>query len=799
MYKRQGQQWFDVAGCGGVVEDDQDAPAGERRAVEGAAFAGVGRDLGGVDAEGEQEPDEDGARVGRGVVGAAQVGEELPVGEAFADLPGDVHGQGGLADAAHAVQRGDHDGAPAARGEAVEEGFDLFGAAGEVGQAGGELVGRLPGVGGGVGRVCGGGGGQQRGVLAQDAQLEFGRAAVVRWQRRPGVLVHGERLGLAARLVEGAHQDGGEPGPSGVFQGECLGLGRQVGAVAEFGVQLQLGLLGRDPLLGEAGPDGFGVRPGQAGERLADPQPLGAAQHLPDLLGRRVRVPQPPGLGQQLLPSGGVHLGVRRPERVAVADPHQRHPVRVVAGVRPERAAQPGDGELDGLARIGGRGPAPHPLDQDRDGHRPSGGLQQDGEHGPLLRPAQLQLLLPVPGPQRPQQSEPQPGSPQVTHVPSRKSSCAGIPPLPSGQRRPLAPAAYALSLIVHRNGGFEGGAVRLDFRVLGPLRARCDDREVELGRPQQRAVLAALLLSPGQLVPTERLVEGLWGEDDTSWPKDPVGQIGTHAHRLRRALGAPGLLVAAAGGYRLAVPRESVDLFRYEAAVADAVALRHQDPVRARELLTAALGAWEGGRVWEGGRALDGVPGAFAERARERLAAGRFAAVKALLDLDPRTRRTRRCTGCACWRCTGAAARRRLWWCTRSCGSGWTASWGWNRRPRWSSWPTGSGGDSRRCPCGGCPGPASCRRTSPTWSAGPGWRGRPNRSSGRRAARRWWGCRARRAAGPPRWRCTSPMLSRTPFRTASSTRAAVNRVPSWRPSCGPWASGPPTPPRSAS
>ncbi|RKT16291.1 DNA-binding SARP family transcriptional activator [Streptomyces sp. 1114.5] len=170
---------------------------------------------------------------------------------------------------------------------------------------------------------------------------------------------------------------------------------------------------------------------------------------------------------------------------------------------------------------------------------------------------------------------------------------------------------------------------MRLEFRVLGPLRARCDDREVELGRPQQRAVLAALLLSPGQLVPTERLVEGLWGEDDTRWPKDPVGQIGTHAHRLRRALGAPGLLVAAAGGYRLAVPRESVDLFRYEAAVAEAVALRHQDPVRARELLVAALGAWEGDR------ALDGVPGAFAERARERLAAGRFAAVKALLDLD--------------------------------------------------------------------------------------------------------------------------------------------------------------------
>ncbi|MER7848835.1 BTAD domain-containing putative transcriptional regulator [Kitasatospora sp. NPDC096077] len=170
---------------------------------------------------------------------------------------------------------------------------------------------------------------------------------------------------------------------------------------------------------------------------------------------------------------------------------------------------------------------------------------------------------------------------------------------------------------------------MRLEFRVLGPLSARCDGGEIELGRPQQRAVLAALLLAPGQLVPTDRLVEGLWGEDDNRWPKDPVGQIGTHVHRLRRALGAPELLVAAAGGYRLAVPRDTVDLFCYEAAVAEAVALRHREPSRARELLGRALDAWTGDR------ALDGVPGAFAERARERLAAGRFAAVKALLDLD--------------------------------------------------------------------------------------------------------------------------------------------------------------------
>ncbi|MFF2747980.1 BTAD domain-containing putative transcriptional regulator [Kitasatospora sp. NPDC058048] len=175
----------------------------------------------------------------------------------------------------------------------------------------------------------------------------------------------------------------------------------------------------------------------------------------------------------------------------------------------------------------------------------------------------------------------------------------------------------------------FERWAVGLDFSLLGPLRARCEGRELDLGRPQQRAVLAALLIPPGQLVSTDRLVEDLWGADDTRWPKDPVGQIGTHIHRLRRALGTPGLLVGTAGGYRLEVPRTAVDLFRYEAAVAEAIALRHHDPLRARESLARALGSWEGQR------ALDGVPGAFAERVRERLAAGRFAAVKALLGLD--------------------------------------------------------------------------------------------------------------------------------------------------------------------
>lgn len=172
-----------------------------------------------------------------------------------------------------------------------------------------------------------------------------------------------------------------------------------------------------------------------------------------------------------------------------------------------------------------------------------------------------------------------------------------------------------------------------LEFCVLGPLRAWRDGREVDLGRPQQRAVLAALLLSPGQLVPLGQLIDGLWGEDDSRWPKDPVGQLSTHTHRLRRALAAPGdpgaaVLVAESGGYRLNVDPRSVDLFHYDAVVLESAALRHDDPVRARALLREALGRWRG-------PALDGVPGVLAERARHRLAAGRHAVTKSLLDIE--------------------------------------------------------------------------------------------------------------------------------------------------------------------
>ncbi len=50
-------------------------------------------------------------------------------------------------------------------------------------------------------------------------------------------------------------------------------------------------------------------------------------------------------------------------------------------------------------------------------------------------------------------------------------------------------------------------------FRVLGPLEVWDNSRRVTVGGPQQRALLAVLLLNAGRVVSTDRLVDHLWGE----------------------------------------------------------------------------------------------------------------------------------------------------------------------------------------------------------------------------------------------------------------------------------------------
>ncbi|MER5339340.1 BTAD domain-containing putative transcriptional regulator [Streptomyces mirabilis] len=170
-------------------------------------------------------------------------------------------------------------------------------------------------------------------------------------------------------------------------------------------------------------------------------------------------------------------------------------------------------------------------------------------------------------------------------------------------------------------------------FSLLGPLRAWRGTEELELGSPQQCAVLAMLLLRRGQAVGVADLVDGIWGAQP---PEGAVPVLRTYISRLRKLLeperpsGEPSeLLVSIGDGYALRTGAVSSDLDDFEEAVAQAEGRRATGDCHAAvRLLRTVLAAGEG-------TALAGVPGPSAEAAREDLAERRLGALELALRIE--------------------------------------------------------------------------------------------------------------------------------------------------------------------
>ena len=134
---------------------------------------------------------------------------------------------------------------------------------------------------------------------------------------------------------------------------------------------------------------------------------------------------------------------------------------------------------------------------------------------------------------------------------------------------------------------------------MFGGLRVTDAGIEIDSFSPKQRLVLAVLLLEAGRVVSVDRLVDLVWGEDAD------IGSSTLHSHVSRlRTLLEPGrsrrqpseLLVTQPPGYRLAVDRSQIDLFRFEDGVADGRRrLRDGDPGGAADILTVALESAKG------------------------------------------------------------------------------------------------------------------------------------------------------------------------------------------------------------
>ncbi|OXM49653.1 AfsR/SARP family transcriptional regulator [Amycolatopsis alba] len=155
-----------------------------------------------------------------------------------------------------------------------------------------------------------------------------------------------------------------------------------------------------------------------------------------------------------------------------------------------------------------------------------------------------------------------------------------------------------------------------MEFQVLGSVTVRAGGQVFAVGEPRQQHVLAVLLLEAGRTVGLDTLVSRVWGE---SPPKQARRSLQAHITRIRRVLeqAEPGSswLARDAGGYRLDISPDQVDVFRFRNAL--------RDGATDREALTAALDLWRG-------EPLAGLPGEWAERVRRTLGQEHEAAVVA-------------------------------------------------------------------------------------------------------------------------------------------------------------------------
>ncbi|WP_369205721.1 BTAD domain-containing putative transcriptional regulator [Streptomyces sp. PU-14G] len=177
------------------------------------------------------------------------------------------------------------------------------------------------------------------------------------------------------------------------------------------------------------------------------------------------------------------------------------------------------------------------------------------------------------------------------------------------------------------RNGAGQRNR-QLRFALLGPVRAWRGDQPLGMGSPQQKALLAALLLRGGHTATAEELIDAIWGEEP---PEQAKAALRTYASRIRKALGPDAdLLVSESGGYSLHTGPEApldVETAHDCAARADKAA-SGGDRAQARELYGAALAQWDG-------EPLARIPGPYAEHQRIRLEEWRLSLLELRLDLD--------------------------------------------------------------------------------------------------------------------------------------------------------------------
>ena len=165
-----------------------------------------------------------------------------------------------------------------------------------------------------------------------------------------------------------------------------------------------------------------------------------------------------------------------------------------------------------------------------------------------------------------------------------------------------------------------------MEFRILGPLEVWDEGGEVSLGGPKPRELLAVLLLHPNEVVPADRLIDELWGEDS---PDDAAAALRVNVSRLRKSL-PQDVLETRSPGYLIRVAPDELDLERFERLVDEGRSMLARGlAADASQRLRDALSLWRGPPL------ADFTYEGFAQAAVARLEEIRVAAVELRIDAD--------------------------------------------------------------------------------------------------------------------------------------------------------------------
>jgi DNA-binding SARP family transcriptional activator/tetratricopeptide (TPR) repeat protein len=136
----------------------------------------------------------------------------------------------------------------------------------------------------------------------------------------------------------------------------------------------------------------------------------------------------------------------------------------------------------------------------------------------------------------------------------------------------------------------------------------RVDGARVSVGGPRSQAILAALLLRPGERVPADSLIDVVWGEEP---PPTARAALQVHVSKLRRHLDEHGfgaIVETHGSAYAIAVGPHQLDVTSFRRSLEQGRAhLGAGDIEGARTALAEALALWRGSPL--AGLELPGLP----------------------------------------------------------------------------------------------------------------------------------------------------------------------------------------------